>query len=104
MGWAAGAYAQSDPTYAAELWAAWERACAPVGLEPSPPDWLASLLFIGCVHAGECGRFTEPYSEANALVAVSPRESAMLTGYAVLGGLGRIVALCYCSSTLYRDR
>ena len=48
LGWAAGAYALTDPTYAAELWAAWERACAPVGLEPSPPAWMNSLLFIGC--------------------------------------------------------
>ena len=28
--WAAGAYAQTDPSYAAELWSAWENACAPV--------------------------------------------------------------------------
>ena len=38
LGWAAAAYAKSDPAYAAELWLAWERACAPMGLEPSPPD------------------------------------------------------------------
>ena len=89
LGWAAGAYAQTDPTYAAELWSAWERACAPMGLEPSPPAHLASFLFIGCTRAGDCGtRFAAPFQAAPPLLppvsSKNERQSAMLTGYAVL--------------------
>ena len=82
LGWAAGAYALTDPTYAAELWAAWERACAPVALEPSPPAMLVPFLFIGCVRPDECGPFVEPYSGRTPR---SPtRRSKLLSGYAVL--------------------
>jgi hypothetical protein len=84
LGWAAGAYAETDPTYAAELWAAWERACAPIGIEPSPPAMMASLMFVGCTRAGECGRFTEPFATSVRMPRVRARQSAMLTGYAVL--------------------
>ena len=101
LGWAAGAYARTDPSYAAELWSAWELACAPMGLEPSPPNQLASVLWIGCAHADECtGWLTEPYTDApvpgDVLSATAPkpsarptaqsstRGSAMLSGYAVL--------------------
>ena len=48
LGWAAGGFEDSDPTYARRLFRAWERACAPVGLEPSPPNQLASLLVGQC--------------------------------------------------------
>jgi hypothetical protein len=86
LGWAAGAYARTDPSYAAELWGAWERACAPMALEPSPPAMLPGLLFVGCTRAGECGdAFSEPFGGGGAaLPAVRPRRSALLSGYAVL--------------------
>eukprot|EP01051_Picozoa_sp_SAG22_P001147 SAG22_NODE_42_length_25431_cov_5.091580_5_plen_945_part_00 len=83
LGWAAGAFAQSDPAYATELWVAWERACAPMGLEPSPSNQLASFLFVGCLHADECGPFVAPFFAAR-VPQVSPRESVLLAGYAVL--------------------
>ena len=86
LGWSAAAYVQTDPTYAAQLWEAWERACAPMGLEPSPPAQLTSLLFIGCVHEGECtDRFMAPFSSLSRNAPISsPRQSTLLTGYAVL--------------------
>lgn len=46
LGWAAGAYAETDPHYAMELMASWEAACAPATIEPSPPNQLAPLLFL----------------------------------------------------------
>ena len=55
LGWAAAAYAKSDPAYAAELWLAWERACAPMGLEPSPPDQV--ILPLGSRPWGRAGCF-----------------------------------------------
>ena len=96
LGWAAGAYARTDPSYAAELWRAWERACAPIGLEPSPPDQLASLLWIGCVHPGECPEWlAEPFSpgapsssssssSSSSADLAAGRQSALLSDYAVL--------------------
>ena len=50
LGWAAAAYVKSDPTYAMKLWKSWLRACAPFGLEPSPPAQLSSYLFIPISH------------------------------------------------------
>ena len=90
MGWAAGAYAKSDPSYANELWKAWENACAPFGLEPSPPAMLASFLFIGCVRSSDgCNddKYTTPYKQEDKVsvsVAQWTRKSAQLTGYVVL--------------------
>ena len=84
LGWAAAAYAKSDPAYAAELWLAWERACAPMGLEPSPPDQLASVLWIGCARAGECPDWlVEPYTTLP-VNGTPGRPSELLSGYAVL--------------------
>ena len=66
LGWAAAAYVKSDPTYAMKLWKSWLRACAPFGLEPSPPAQLSSYLFIGCIHSGECGdQFAAPFTATN---------------------------------------
>ena len=72
MGWAAAAYAQTDPTYAAELLAAWRLACAPADVEPSPANPLAPLLFL---------------NNATKIIPRLPptrRASRLLTGYAVL--------------------
>ena len=81
LGWAAGAYVRSDPTYASKLWKAWENACAPMGLEPSPPANLLSLLFIGCIKANECVEmFTVPFLTP----IIQQRESTVLNSYVVL--------------------
>ena len=77
LGWAAAAYARTDPSYAAELWSAWEASCAPIGLEPSPPNQLGSVLWIGCTHADECtDGLKEPYLSNSAPVEAS---SSMLS-------------------------
>ena len=71
LGWAAGAYAQTDPTYAAELWTAWRLACAPAGIEPSPPNHLAALLWLN-------------FSAAIPELPPPPRQPRLLSGYAAL--------------------
>ena len=90
MGWSAGAYIQTDPTYANALFGGWENACAPMGLEPSPPAMLSSFLFIGCVRESDgCGeRYSVPFATAAAGAgggnAAWLRRSTLLSGYAVL--------------------
>ena len=92
MGWSAGAFIATDPTYANALFGAWENACAPMGLEPSPPAMLSSFLFIGCVRESDgCGeRYSVPFATSSSSSSSSSssdawlRRSALLTGYAVL--------------------
>ena len=94
MGWSAGAFIATDPTYANALFGAWENACAPMGLEPSPPAMLSSFLFIGCVRESDgCGeRYSVPFatsssSSSSSLSSSSDawlRRSTLLSGYAVL--------------------
>ena len=63
---------------ASKLWKAWENACAPMGLEPSPPANLLSLLFIGCIKANECVEmFTVPFLTP----IIQQRESFVRTKY-----------------------
>ena len=88
LGWAAGAYAVSDPAYSAELMAAWNRACSPMGLEPSPPNHLASLLWIDC-SSNKCGAaaanvtsLAQPYPSETSQHREEP--SSILGSYAVL--------------------
>lgn len=81
LGWAAGGFEDSDPTYARRLFRAWERACAPVGLEPSPPNQLASLLFIPREPFLGSGKKTKQQLEREMRHA---RASTILSGYAVL--------------------
>eukprot|EP00943_MAST-04B_sp_MAST-4B-sp1_P001448 g1448.t1 len=93
LGWATAAYIRTDPTYAAELWLAWERACAPIGLEPSPPAQLSSILFIGCIHENECGeQFRTPFNgifgsnDTNKVLLPieQKRQSTLLSSFAML--------------------
>ena len=87
LGWSVGAYALTDPSYAWQLFRAWENACAPMGLEPSPPAMLASFLFVGCVREADgCGQqFDSPFTSAASRVFTGwRRQSALLSGYAVL--------------------
>jgi hypothetical protein len=56
-----------------------------MGLEPSPPDQLASVLWVGCAHAGECpGWLAAPFDPEAPLARNASRASALLSGYAVL--------------------
>lgn len=71
MGWAAPAYATTDPLYAAELWAAWRLACSPAGIEPSPSNHLAAILFLN-------------FSAAIPDLPPPARQPRVLSGYAVL--------------------
>jgi hypothetical protein len=91
LGWAANAYKETDPAYAAELRAAWNRACSPMGLEPSPPNHLASLLWIDCgSKKSDCG--LQPPRTGAGLARRYPSTtsqhrapaSALLSSYAVL--------------------
>jgi hypothetical protein len=103
LGWSVAGYVKTDPTYANQLFQAWENACAPVGLEPSPPAMLSSFLFLGCSHLEDgCGdRYTTPFqnryipngaSDAStnsnhsnhSVVRVWKRKSKILSSYAVL--------------------
>ena len=70
LGWAAGAYARTDPSFAAELWDAWQLACSPADNEPSPSNHLAVLHFV----------------DGSQIISLPsrPRPSRLLTGYAVL--------------------